>query len=219
MSPRVHLASSSPQRYRLLKAIGIECTVIRPNIDETPLTSETPGDYVIRLAVQKSNKAAQLLIDEVSNDVIVAADTCVAIDQQKLGKPTSGANASDMLKLLSGQVHQVYSAVAVLCNRITRCVATVTDVEFRSLSERDIEAYLASGESNNRAGAYAIQGNAGAFVKRLTGSVSGVIGMPVKETAELLSLAGVAVPSYATLAERVRTEFTLIHNWPGQVYI
>ena len=219
MSHRVHLASSSPQRYRLLKAIGIECAVISPNIDETPLTSEAPGDYVIRLAVQKSVKAAQLLIDQVSDDVIVAADTCVAIDQQKLGKPTSGTNASEMLKLLSGQVHQVYSAVAVLCSRITRCVATVSDVEFRSLSDSDIEAYLASGESNNRAGAYAIQGDAGAFVKRLTGSVSGVIGMPVKETAELLSLAGIAIPSYATITESVRTEFALKHNWPGQVYI
>jgi len=211
--PRVFLASSSPQRRRLLQAMGIDCEVISPEVDETPQQFESPYDYVIRLAVQKSNAVAQTCVNSDHDSVWVAADTCVVIRKRKLGKPVSEADARNMLQLLSGQVHQVYSAVAAMHNRIIRCAATVSDVEFRQLSGDEIAAYLASGESKNRAGSYAIQGRAGAFVKQLNGSLSCVIGLPVQETAQLLRLTGVAVPNDRVLAESVCREFSLDQNW------
>lgn len=219
MPPRVYLASSSPQRYRLLKALGISCVAIDPDIDETPRTDELPVDYVMRLAVQKSNNVAEKSVVDLENSVIIGSDTCVAIRNHKLGKPASEVNAGQMLELLSGQVHQVFSAVAVVHGRNTRCVATVSDVEFYPLSESKIQSYLASGEANNRAGAYAIQGEAGRFVKRLTGSLSSVIGMPVKETIELLQLTGVVVSKHDVAAQCVHQEFAIEHEWSGNFYI
>ncbi len=218
-APRVYLASSSPQRYRLLKVMGISCEVIEPDIDETPQPHELPVDYVMRLAVQKSNKAVAESPTHVGGCVYIGADTCVAIHNQKLGKPSSEADARHMLELLSGQIHQVYSAVAVVHERNIRCTATVSDVEFHPLSASVIQSYLDSGEANNRAGSYAIQGQAGTFVKQLTGSLSSVIGMPVLETGELLQLAGVAVANNGVATEQVFEEFSIRHRWLGDFYI
>ncbi len=217
--PEIYLASSSPQRYRLLQALKLEFTVITPNIDETPNASEPPLEYVMRLAVAKSNKAAQELSDQRSDTVIVGADTCVVLEDQKLGKPSCRENARLMLEKLAGQVHHVYSAVAVAHGNTTRCVNTVSSVEFEQLSDSDIESYLDSGESDNRAGSYAIQGKAGAFVKRLSGSLSSVVGLPVKETAQMLQLTGVSVPPYEIVAKSVRQDFAFEHDWPGEYYV
>ncbi len=217
---RVFLASSSPQRFRMLKALEMNFSVISPDIDETPRADETPRDYVLRLAVQKSSEAMQRIPERADDCITVGADTCVSINERKLGKPESRLEARRMLELLSGEIHQVHSAVAVTCGRITRCAAAVSDVEFIRLTEAQIDTYLASGESENRAGAYAIQGIAASFVKRIAGSLSSVVGMPVKETAELLGLAGVAVPAYPRIASRVLAEFSLGgRSWPDDYYI
>ena len=218
-APRVFLASSSPQRYRLLQAMELDFSVISPDIDETPKNDENPSDYVLRLAVQKSAEAVRMAPQSSLERIFVGADTCVSIDEHKLGKPENLLEARQMLEQLSGEIHQVYSAVSVTNCRITRCVVAVSEVEFNHLSETQIQSYLASGESENRAGAYAIQGRAVAFINRVVGSLTSVIGMPVKETAELLELAGVSVPSYASVAGNVLAEFQFEHCWPDDYYI
>ncbi len=217
-APQVYLASSSPQRYRLLKALQLKFSVVNPDIDETPRADESPSDYVVRLALQKSYSGSRF-ITTAGDHVILGADTCVSINQRKLGKPQNRSDACQMLKSLSGEVHQVYSAVAVNSCRITRCVAVVSDVEFHPLDDAQIREYLASGESEGRAGAYAIQGRAASFVKNITGSLSSVIGMPIKETAELLWLAGVTVPSYEISAGNVLSEFPFERTWSDHCHI
>ena len=218
-APRVFLASSSPQRFRLLQAMELDFSVIFPDIDETPKTNESPSDYVLRLAVQKSAEAVQMAPQSSLESIFVGADTCVSINERKLGKPKNLAEARQMLELLSGEIHQVYSAVSVTNCRIIRCAVAVSEVEFNHLTETQIQSYLASGESENRAGAYAIQGRAVAFIKRVVGSLTSVIGMPVKETAQLLELAGVSVPSYSSIAGNVLAEFQFEHCWPDDYYI
>ncbi len=216
---QVYLASSSPQRYRLLRAMNLQFDVIEPDIDETPYRHETVSDYVVRVATQKSQKASEALPAEINSHVVVGADTCVAIDNRKLGKPVDAADARRMLELLSGQVHEVHSAVAVANCRNTRTATSVSQVEFHTLTDAQISAFIASGEAENRAGAYAIQGRAGAFVKRLAGSFSAVIGMPIRETAELLQAAGVSMPPYVTLARKVEHEFPIAQDWFGNYCI
>ena len=112
-APRLFLASSSPQRYRLLQAMELDFSVISPDIDETPKNDESPSNYVLRLAVQKSTEAVQMAPQSTLERIFVGADTCVSIDEHKLGKPENMAEARQMLELLSGQIHQVYSAVSV----------------------------------------------------------------------------------------------------------
>ncbi len=219
-TPRmIVLASSSPQRHRLLKSLELKFSVTDPGIDETPQVSECPSDYVLRLAMQKSNCDGSLTSTEAKQSVIIGADTCVCINEQKLGKPQNVTEAGQMLRWLSGEVHQVHSAVAVVSGPVTRCVGVISEVEFYPLTEPQIQRYLASGEFENRAGAYAIQGRAASFVKTVNGSLSSVIGMPIKEVAELLQLVGVTVPPYQTAVNNVLAEFSLSRTWSDWCYI
>lgn len=213
------LASSSPQRFRLLRAMSLEFTVIKPQVDETPHEYESVREYVLRLAVGKSREASENLSVSVNRFITIGADTCVSINGKKLGKPSNRDEARQMLELLSGQVHQVYSAVAVTDCKTTRSNAAVSEVEFHELTDAQIEAFLASGESENRAGSYAIQGRAGLFVKRLWGSLSSVIGMPLRETVQLLNEMGVYTPPYEKAARSVKLEFPGERNWGGDYFV
>ncbi|MEE8157161.1 MAG: Maf family protein [Gammaproteobacteria bacterium] len=183
------LASASPRRRELLDQIGL-CYLVRPvKIDESRMTGESPAELAVRLSVDKARAAAS---DGAA--VVLAADTVVAIDDDVLGKPRNRADGMAMLRRLSGRMHRVYTGVACLASHQERTALSVSRVSFRTLSERECSAYWDTGEPHGKAGAYAIQGRAAAFVCRLEGSYSGVVGLPLFETAELLRERGIDVP-------------------------
>ena len=169
------LASASPRRKALLEAAGVVCTVIPADVDETPEPGETPSAHVRRLARAKALEVAR----SEPHAVILGADTVVVIDGDILGKPVDAADARDMLRRLSGRVHQVYTGVALWRGDEIRDAVDVTDVEMCALSDEQIDQYVASGEPAGKAGAYAIQGLASRFVTRINGSYSTVVGLPV----------------------------------------
>ncbi len=189
------LASQSPRRLAILKQIGIDCIVMPADIDETAKPNEPPSDYVLRLAAQK----AQAIVDKLRDlDVpefnlpdfklpILAADTTVALGAQILGKPENDAAAFGMLKQLSSSTHQVHTALAVAFNGKLETVLNSTQVEMMPLTDAMINEYIVSGEHRDKAGGYAIQGLAGCWVKKITGSYTGVMGLPLYETALLLN--------------------------------
>ena len=182
------LASASPRRLDLLKQIRIvPDKVIPADIDETPLPGERPADLVARLSSAKAG--------DVSNGeprcIILAADTVVACGQRVLGKPSDVSQARKFLTLLSGRRHQVWGGICVLNENgkfLTRAVSTT--VQFKNLTNGEIDRYLAGGEWSGKAGAYAIQGEAGAFVKKINGSYPNVVGLPLYETKNLLMASG-----------------------------
>ena len=180
------LASRSPRRVELLKQIGIDSIVRPADVDETPLTGEAPADYVQRVARQKVIEITKSLKSEYANLPVLAADTTVAIDGEILGKPENDAAAIAMLKKLSGSKHAVHTAVAISFNSKVQVVLSSTIVEMMPLTDAMISAYVATGEQRDKAGSYAIQGKAGAWIKRIEGSYTGVMGLPLYETAELL---------------------------------
>lgn len=181
---KVILASQSPRRVALLRQLDIHCVVMPADIDETAKPDESPDDYVMRLAGQK----AQVIVSKCSDRSlpILAADTTVALGLQILGKPENDADAFEMLKRLSGSTHQVHTAIAVAFNGKLETALNSTQVEMMPLSDAMINAYIASGEHKDKAGSYAIQGLAGCWVKKITGSYTGVMGLPLYETALLL---------------------------------
>ncbi len=185
---KIILASASPRRVALLKQIGIDCMVMPADIDETALANESPADYVLRLAAQK----AQAIVAKSPNlnMVILAADTTVALGLQILGKPENDDDAFNMLKRLSGSTHQVHTAIAVAFNGKLETILNSTLVEMMPLTDAMIDTYIASGEHKDKAGSYAIQGLAACWISRVTGSYSGVMGLPLHETALLLEKTG-----------------------------
>lgn len=187
--PPLFLASGSPRRRELLTQIGVRFTVLSAQIDETPYSEEIPAAYVERLARGKAQAGLALLSDD--QCCVLGADTAVVLDGHILGKPLDEADAQSMLTALSGREHEVLTAVA-LVNR-QRCETRVVSsrVRFRSISTAEIQAYWASGEPRDKAGSYAIQGLAAIFVEGLHGSYSAVVGLPLCETAELLSRFGI----------------------------
>lgn len=187
----LYLASGSPRRRELLTQIGIPFTVVGASIDETPLVGERPEDYVVRLALGKAEAGLAALGDSAVGAVL-GADTAVVLDGRILGKPLDRADALAMLAALSGREHEVLTAVAVVAGprRETLCVSS--RVTFCPISAEQASAYWASGEPCDKAGAYAIQGLGGVFVKNLHGSYSAVVGLPVSETAQLLDGFGIA---------------------------
>ena len=188
------LASGSPRRHELLMQLGFQVQKQPADIDETRQNGEAPEDYVARLAVV----AAQ------SPDMpVVSADTCVVLGDEILGKPESPEHARQMLRRLSGKTHRVLTGVCVsLGGRAVHCVQ-VNEVRFKALSEEEIAAYLSTGEPFDKAGGYGIQGIAGCFVAHLSGSFTGVMGLPVFETVQLLQQCGIALPDIlAQHAER-----------------
>jgi septum formation protein len=182
------LASASPRRQELLSQLGIPFTVLPADIDERPRAGEWPRDYVMRMSQTKAEEVARQCPDA----WIVGADTIVTIDHRILGKPRNTADAAAMLTLLSGRVHTIMTGLALVRqDQSYEVLETVsTRVYFRTLSEADISAYVATDEPFDKAGAYAIQGFAGAFVERYEGCYTNAVGLPVKRTAALLQGAG-----------------------------
>lgn len=184
------LASSSPRRREILTQIGVQFSVYEHAIDEAHLPDETPEAYVQRLALEKALSVhAQQTAELIPT---LGSDTIVVCAGQILGKPTDEEDARRMLSLLSGQQHQVYSAVAVCCGDQHETVLVRTDVTFKVLTEQEIAAYWQSEEPLGKAGAYAIQGLGGMFVTAIAGSYSGVVGLPVYETSQMLARFGVS---------------------------
>lgn len=192
MSPRLVLASASPRRLDLLRQIGISPDAVAPaDIDETPLKDETPRRLALRLATEKAVCAAA----EHPEDLVLAADTVVAVGRRLLPKATDAAEVGDCLRLLSGRAHRVVTGVAVARPGGRVSVRLVeTRLIFKRLSDAEIAAYLASGEGVGKAGGYAIQGRAGAFVRAISGSYPAVVGLPLVETVNLLRGAGYLAP-------------------------
>ncbi len=186
------LASASPRRLELLRQIGVEPAVYAPQVDERVQPGESPAAYVERIAREKAAVAAARFGDR----VIVAADTAVVCDGLILGKPADRDDALAMLERLSGREHEVFSAVAVA--RRGRCLAalSVSRVRMRVIAPSEAMAYWATGEPRDKAGAYAIQGLAAVFIEALHGSYSGVMGLPLYETAQLLAEQGVELLAY-----------------------
>ena len=181
------LGSASPRRRELLAQLGLEPVALRPaDIDETPVKGEAPRDYVARMAREKA-MALEMALDE----VILSADTTVTCGRRILGKPEDEKEAAEFLWLLSGRRHHVLTAVAVRSADGLRERLVDTLVKFKPLSNEDVNGYLASGEWRGKAGGYAIQGLGGAFVPWLQGSYTGVVGLPLAETATLLAAAGI----------------------------
>ena len=192
---RIYLASRSPRRRELLKQIGVafEVLVLRDHpgrsvdVDESQLPGEGPDDYVRRVGLAKANAGWERVLQRrLRRFPVLAADTVVCVDEIILGKPPDPSHAVKMLRLLSGREHRVLTAVAVKLDERSELVVSESRVRFADISQADIEAYVASGEPTDKAGAYAIQGRAGAFITELHGSYSGVMGLPLHETLQLL---------------------------------
>lgn len=190
--PVLHLASASPRRRDILTAMGVTFSHGGVDIDETPAPGEAVADMVQRVTRAKALAAEQN--GEIAIPVL-AADTAVALGDRIFGKPASKEQALDMLGSLSGQVHRVLTAVALLSGGELLTALSVTQVTFREIRPDEALAYWQSGEPRGKAGAYAIQGRGGIFVESLAGSYSGVVGLPVFETAGLLTAAGINVLS------------------------
>ena len=215
-SPKLYLASRSPQRKRLLKALRNQFTVLDSQVDETPIDEEHAQDYVLRLADLKARAGFRLVDDRIGRQCVVGADTCVVLDGAKFGKPADPEDAMRMLKMLRGRTHQVYSAVSVHCGDLSLSTAAITHVEFSELTDTQLEQFIDSGESQGRAGSYGIQGKAAQFISRLEGSWSCVVGLPVRQSAEFIVHCGFRVPSYDETVSRIQKEFGEVPVWKGQ---
>jgi septum formation protein len=186
----LYLASQSPRRRQLLDMIGVRFEVVDVEVPEVRVRDEPAEDYVSRVAREKAG-AGLLKLSGVGGALVLGADTEVVLDGDVFGKPADGAHAADMLKRLSGRTHQVLSAVWCVDAGREEHAFSITEVSFAALTASQIEAYLAGTEWQGKAGAYAIQGRAATFVSHLAGSYSGVMGLPVYETAQLLQRFGV----------------------------
>ena len=188
---QICLASQSPRRRELLQQLGINFEVLQVDVDETMQHGESPVDYAERLALEKARAGREVQAAD-GHLPVLGADTIVVASASVLGKPADRQQAIEMLQLLSGNTHRVISAVAMAGNH--EVVATsVSQVTFRTLTRRECEAYWDTGEPQDKAGAYAIQGLAAIFITRLEGSYSGVMGLPLHETAILLNEFGIQV--------------------------
>lgn len=185
----IHLASRSPRRRELLSQLSVAFSVLDLEIDESARAGETPEALARRLAIAKAEAGLAMLEADAT---VLGADTIVVLDEDVLGKPRDAEDARVMLRRLSGRCHRVLSAVALASSAGTSARISESRVCFRSVSARECAAYAATGEPLDKAGGYAIQGCAAAFVTDLQGSYSGVVGLPLYETAELLREAGVA---------------------------
>ncbi len=188
------LASGSPRRAELLRQIGVQFVVAPVPIDESPLPGECAQHYVLRMAVEKSQAAVRCF----GSGAILTADTTVALDGEILGKPGSQDEARALLAQLSGRSHQVLSAICLTAAGRSESRFSATTVTFAALSESVIERYLRCGESMDKAGGYAIQGAAAAFVEAIEGSYSGVVGLPLQATCQLLD--AFAIPYWSRLS-------------------
>jgi septum formation protein len=195
----IYLASRSSRRRELLKQIGVSFEVLllregpqrAADFDETPVPDELPNDYVLRIARAKAEAGwARLAQRRLMRFPVLSADTTVALDASILGKPADREQAMAFLRRLSGRTHQVHSAVAVKFDNQIEMSLSTTEVQFRNVEEEEIRQYVTSGEPQDKAGAYAIQGRGAVFVSAISGSYSGVMGLPLYETSRLLAKFG-----------------------------
>lgn len=184
------LASASPRRRELLRQIGVRFQLHPVDLDESVLPDETPRAYVSRLALAKARAAQSALATPLP---VLGSDTTVVIDDKILGKPVNRADGLRMLAALSGRQHTVFSAVALIQGARREVRVNLSRVRLRTLSENERIAYWATGEPADKAGSYAIQGLGASFVSEIQGSHSGIMGLPLFETAELLALFGINI--------------------------
>ena len=196
----LHLASQSPRRRDLLARLGLPFGRVDVDVPEVQNPGEAAADYVLRVAADKARAGLQALAEsgEPGDAVVLGADTEVALDGVVFGKPCDDADAIRMLQTLSGRTHQVISAVVLAAAGRQAGATVVTEVTFDALDADTIAAYVASGEPHGKAGAYAIQGGAELFVAHMAGSHSGVIGLPLQQTAALLRSFGLQPQPFAT---------------------
>lgn len=199
----IYLASRSPRRRELLRQIGVTFELIplregagrSADVDETPQAGERADNYVLRVAGDKALAAARIVAARrIIPRPVLAADTTVVCDDEILGKPANADDAVVMLGRLAGRMHRVLTAVAVASEDRLETRVSESQVRFRVLDAAEIRRYVATGEPYDKAGAYAVQGQAAAFITRIDGSYSGIMGLPLAETAELLRSYGIALP-------------------------
>lgn len=199
---RIYLASRSPRRRELLEQIGVnfgtlllrEASPRLADMDETSLPHEPPADYTSRIARAKAESGWTRVIQrKLPHLPVLAADTVVVLKGRIFGKPVNSAHAQEMLNALSGQTHQVLTSVALATQSGIQVCVSASTVRFRDISEREIHTYLASDEAHDKAGSYAIQGIAAVFIAEISGSYSGVMGLPLFETAQLLEESGIKI--------------------------
>jgi septum formation protein len=195
LEPRIYLASRSPRRRELLTQIGVRFELLMfrgvpredPDVDEAVLPEETPEDYVVRVTMAKAQAGVRRIRERhLIPHPVLAADTTVEIDGSVIGKPEHEADAVAILQRLSGRVHRVLTAVALSYEGHTEYLLNASEVRFRSLGQDEIKRYVASGEPLDKAGAYGIQGRAAVFIEEIKGSYTGIMGLPLYETALLL---------------------------------
>jgi len=185
-SLQLYLASTSPRRREILQSLGVNFEIVKVETDERPLQGESAEELVLRLAIAKAHGAD-------GADLVLGSDTVVVLDDRILGKPTDADDAVEMLLALSGRSHRVLTGVALKTPQGTRTVVSTTDVRFRKIDRDEAMRYWQSGEPSDKAGSYGIQGLGGMFVASINGSYSGVMGLPVFETVELLKSAGIEI--------------------------
>lgn len=200
LQARIYLASRSPRRRELLRQIGVHFDVLvfrggergeDPDVDETPLPGEQVEHYVERLALTKAEAGCRRLQwRSLPQNPVLSADTTLELDGEIIGKPVDASDAGAILRRLSGRTHRVLTAVAMSSGDSTRSRISINEVRFRKLSDAEIRAYVASGEPMDKAGAYGIQGRAAVFIEEIRGSYSGIMGLPLYETAQLLDTFG-----------------------------
>lgn len=189
----IYLASQSPRRRELLAQIGVDFSTVSVDVDETPRLDETPDALVQRLALAKAQAGLDALSHQTHADslhspyVVLGSDTIVVHQGDVLGKPNNVDEGLAMLKQLSGNAHQVMTAVALVSQKRSRCVINTSTVRFSNMTDAQMAAYWQLGESHDKAGAYGIQGAAAAMIECIDGSYSGVMGLPLYETAQLLA--------------------------------
>jgi septum formation protein len=196
MKPLIYLASRSPRRRELLHQIGVSHRQLDVDIDESRQGTEGPRDYVLRLAEEKA-RAAVASLGQLPELPVLAADTVVTVEDELLCKPAGREEALAMLGRLSGRTHQVYTGVALMSQRVSLRLSR-SEVSFIEISPERAAAYWSSGEPADKAGAYGIQGLGAVFIRELKGSYSGVMGLPLYETAELLRERGIMIPCMAS---------------------
>lgn len=198
MSKRLYLASQSPRRLELLRQIGLDAMVLplrhgsgRAEVDETPLERESAKAYVTRLARLKVEAGRQALVGRnLPAWPVLAADTAVSVDRRILGKPANSREAADMLRAYAGRTHRVLTAVAVAHQGMVKTAVSISHVRFGTMTEAEIQAYARSREPFDKAGGYGIQGRAALYIEHISGSYSGIMGLPLHETARLLKEVG-----------------------------
>ena len=202
LRPRLYLASRSPRRRELLTQIGVQFdTILFRNhprelseVDETPHAGESPLSYVERVTRAKAELGSRIAtLRKLQSQPVLAADTTIDVDGEILGKPLDASDAKTILRRLSGRSHRVLTCVAVAFEGCVETRQSVSEVRFTVLDDARIDSYVATGEPLDKAGAYGIQGHAGAHVRHISGSYSGIMGLPLYETAELLRTAGFAL--------------------------